>query len=444
MLVKNVPRKAADRKGEILPSLELLADPVPDDKDKTSSVIFTLRVRAVDQGGPTYKRVIRLFKEGTPQEWIAFLDGLHEVWRQNAVLDAADRVAVIHTVLREDALVQFEAAMMDLQLPIAGVIHPFNNDLINDALQVVALGVFPHRALILQKRWMRRIMKKPWDMTMRKYAAAVVRINNSLMQFPGGIPEDRFSEDELIDILEFSIPAKWRRQFDLDHYVPTEHDRAMLVTNSETLERNDPHTFQEVETRNGKKQKNGKSGNSQKDEAKQVGDFYCSFHGKNETHGTKDCFTLKNRAKKAKEATDKGKKEYSSNRRDFSPKAFRKEINYLAKHGKKSKQKVLEAYATTIVNETKRLARHRGDNKPGKALKVLMKAGKTDYDSDSDSDMSVQMVEQTVRFADRKPAAKRKPSDGESGEERAFQNQVSRLGKAQDDSDSDADGEHSA
>ena len=100
-------------------------------------------------------------------------------------------------------------------------------------------GFFPHRALEIQKLWMRRKMRKPTEMSFRKMVAAVVRINNSIPYFPGATVVDKFSEAEIIELLEWSIPQKWRNKFDLEGYIPSLETRAKLVEKCEALERNE-------------------------------------------------------------------------------------------------------------------------------------------------------------------------------------------------------------
>jgi hypothetical protein len=83
-------------------------------------------------------------------------------------------------------------------------------------------------------------MKKPKELSFRKTAAAVGRLNNSLPLFPSATAADKFSDDEIVELLEWSIPQAWRTKFDLDGYIPTEHTKARLITECEILERNDP------------------------------------------------------------------------------------------------------------------------------------------------------------------------------------------------------------
>jgi hypothetical protein len=44
--------------------------------------------------------------------------------------------------------------------------------------------IFPVRALRIQKRYMRRYMRKPREMKMRAYRNQVIELNNYLAKFP--------------------------------------------------------------------------------------------------------------------------------------------------------------------------------------------------------------------------------------------------------------------
>jgi hypothetical protein len=93
--------------------------------------------------------------------------------------------------------------------------------MVDATLTAVTTTVFPHRALEIQRLWMNRGMRKPYDLTTRKTVAAITRMNNATPLFPGGTEASKFSNAELIGLLEWSLPPSWRSKFDLDGYIPT-------------------------------------------------------------------------------------------------------------------------------------------------------------------------------------------------------------------------------
>jgi hypothetical protein len=87
--------------------------------------------------------------------------------------------------------------------------------MIDDVLISVAKNIFPHRALEIQKNWMRRQIRKPKDMPVRKLVAIITKMNNSLARFPEADENDKFEQSELLEIIEWSLPYEWRAKFDL-------------------------------------------------------------------------------------------------------------------------------------------------------------------------------------------------------------------------------------
>jgi hypothetical protein len=100
--------------------------------------------------------------------------------------------------------------------------------MIETALTHVSKNIFPHGALEIQKLWMRRAVRKPKDTTVRKLVAIITKMNKSLTRFPGANDEDKFNADELLEMIEWALPVRWRAKFDLDRYVPSLYDKARL------------------------------------------------------------------------------------------------------------------------------------------------------------------------------------------------------------------------
>ena len=156
------------------------------------------------------------------------------------------------------------------------------------------------------------------------------------MYFPGGSAEAKFDDAEIVELLEWAIPIKWRQKFDLDGYIPTAHPKADLVTRCEAMERSEVLTKKKViktplvaGKRNAKKQKH-LSNNKSNSDAK---NFNCSNCGKNSTHNTSSCFILNRKNKNLATAN-------STTRPTYTTKNFRKEINLM---GKKKCAKVLQS-----------------------------------------------------------------------------------------------------
>jgi hypothetical protein len=115
--------------------------------------------------------------------------------------------------------------------------------MVDAALTAVATTVFPHHCALEIQR-LNRGMRKPYELTTRETEAASTRINNALPFFPGTTEASKFSNAEVIGLLEWSLPPSWRSKFDLDGYIPTLDTKAKLIESCEAIERNQTDTQQ--------------------------------------------------------------------------------------------------------------------------------------------------------------------------------------------------------
>jgi hypothetical protein len=346
----------AKKAGSLQPVIPLIPlKTLPSEVDKGNYISFMLNTTVGGEGdSPKYRKKVRKFEEGTPQEWIDTLRDLNEIWTQNAIAGGQDRVATVRAIIAGESAVAFDAALEDARRNEAGVDLNITTAHVETALQAVSTDVFPHRALEIQKLWMNRRMFKPTELTTRQTAAAINRLNNSLPMFPAGTEASKFSPTEIIGLLEWSLPPAWRAKFDLDGYVPTLWAKARLIEACEAIERNeenskennksdDPHN---KKNKIGKSKRHGKKSGT-RTSAGADAKHYCTKHRHNPSHDMADCYTLKNRASKAGvgNKTPKGKQ--------FSNKEFRRELNMMAK--KSSKKQVLDLYASAIKHEKAKL-----------------------------------------------------------------------------------------
>ena len=404
------------------PCLPLIS--IKSDKEESPCYIgFLLRINANEEKSPKYKKSVRKFGHGTPDEWIALLKDLRQVWRQNAVEGAPEKAAVAQTVLIDDALIQFDTTLEELEEgEEEGT--PITETRLQDAIDSVSATVFPHRALQGQRNWMMKRMKKPRELTMRNMVSAVNRLNNSLSYFPDADETSKFDQTQILDMLESSSPAGWKSHFDLKGYIPAQESLARFITECEQLERHEPSTTDEGNSNErGKKKKDAKMRtDARKSDPKKSGHgtpdkkYFCTEHGQNPTHGTESCFTLKNRAKRATGS--------NSNSKRFST----KEINQISKT--KSRRRAIEMFATLFDNKAANPC------KPSKKAKVAKKKQAKNWtnensDSSSGSEESNHNIESdaSVEFITTTPPARkrRKKITFANAEEENYQKKIGTL-----------------
>ena len=418
-IASRIPKKRSTET-TLQPILPLIPKILPQsDEEKSMYISLELKNKAGDRASNShnsYKKYVRKFEEGTPEQWVMLMRDIEEIWTQNSISRGPDRAATVRSLLRGESLHAFNAALDEStragqadgegenQEGAARRELPITIEMVQSALDSVAKEVFPHRALELQKLWMTRGMKKPFELTTRKMASAITRINNALPLFPDAQESDKFTNREIVGLIEWALPKTWRQKFDLDGYVPTLHPKAKLIESCEAIERN-----QEVKDLKSKKdnkpspkRENGKTVRSPKKSEKKS--HHCKLHGWNLTHDTDNCWTLN------KQACDNGKKNGEDQKpKKFSNRSFKKELNLLAKSS--SKEKVLEQYSTLIAKEQAR-------------LRALKKRQREAVNEESDSDMSVQVVEP-------KKKTKKVKFDEPTPEEKAF---LKRIKKGSEES----------
>ena len=211
----------------------------------------------------------------------------------------------------------------------------------------------------------------------------------------------------------WSLPAPWRAKFDLDGYIPTLHSKTRLIEACEAIERNELvlETKSKEETSHSNKatkRSSAKASNKSGEKQQQSRNtkHYCSEHGNNPTHSTADCWTLKNRAKPSGQVF--------KDKRTFSNKNLRKEINLLSK--KSSKRKVLDMYASVIKREQSKL-----DKKSNKRKKAIQP------DSDSEDEMSVNVISTHKKDVLQSSRKKSKDTSNVIAEEKEYQKKLQWL-----------------
>jgi hypothetical protein len=281
-----------------------------DDQDKTRFIQLELKVRAgAAASTSSYKKTMRVFELGTPQEWLDLIQDVKEVWRQNSVNGPHDRAGILAALLRGDTLTTFETALEEARRGRVGGgveqeagVQALSVEHVEQAISAVSTTVFPHRALETQRQWMQRHMKKPRDMSARNTSAAISRINNCLPMFPHGSQASKFSEKEIVELFEWSLPERWQKKLSVKGFDPSQHTREELIDQCEILERHEPeYESEKAENNKNNKNKNSKfrktETNKKKGDGRESGGYFCKECGPNDTHSTVKCFKIRNREK---------------------------------------------------------------------------------------------------------------------------------------------------
>ena len=196
--------------------------------DKSEQLTFKLRSNPAAADSGLYELTVAYFRTGTPEEWLLLRKAILEVCTGQNLTTGPQRYTVARRILKGDALAAFNDKATDLGNETVG-----NFD---QCLEHVTDHVFPARALQTQKRYMRRMMVKPRDVTIRKYAARLAEINGYLDDFPPHQAGQAIPLDELLEILEFAIPVSWQHQMTRHGIDPSNQTIAQFVQFCERLE----------------------------------------------------------------------------------------------------------------------------------------------------------------------------------------------------------------
>jgi len=171
---------------------------------KDELLAFKLRSNPSDPKSTTYELSVPCFMTGTAEELLNFLKALRKVMVGLDMTTGPSRYSLARRLLQGDALAAFNRAATE-----QGTETKENFD---KCLESLIQHVFPKRALAIQKRFMRRFLRKPRSMKVREFAARLTELNEHLAMFPPFKSEgQKLEPEELSDILEFAIPATWRQ-----------------------------------------------------------------------------------------------------------------------------------------------------------------------------------------------------------------------------------------
>jgi hypothetical protein len=294
------------RKGLTNPVIGL-ERPIAKDHVKGHYETLKLRTHPLNVGSPQFSYELSYFCTGTPEEFLLFQQGLRKVLVGQNLLTGPDMFATTRRMLEGDALATFNNATEE------GLETLDRFKLNMDALK---RHVFPKRAYQMQKRWMRRFLRKPKEKTIREYVARVREINLWFNAYPVNeedeVPPTRLDDDELLDILEFGIPNSWKKEMVKQGFDITTKTIQEFVEFCERLEICEainpiPTNINRKDNNHPDKSQKGKKGNKNNNKRKdptsedggykgrkrQKGAFYCLQHGENSTHTTNKCEFIK-------------------------------------------------------------------------------------------------------------------------------------------------------
>jgi hypothetical protein len=282
-----------------------------------------------DDSSPTYSLKMPIFKTGSAEQWFHWRAQFKVVLRGQNLTTGSDQFAMARRLLTGEALTRFnnEASNERLETPAR----------LERCLQAVTDYILPKYALAHQKRYLRRLCRKPATLTIKQYYARYKEVNEYLALFNEEGAANRLDEDEVKEHLYYSIPNRWQKEMIMHGFEPIERPIDEFLEFCERLEvtegiYNTVHKKPAGMPENGStpsSRKRASSSSTANDNARR---FFCMYHGQNSTHNTDQCKVLKpqierlksshesartniyNRKLNAKKATEQGGPNNPNNR----------------------------------------------------------------------------------------------------------------------------------
>jgi hypothetical protein len=314
-----------------------MTPPIPLSRSESSAakpediLKFKLLSTPTDNDGPTYEVKVKIFRTGTPEDFIKTVIALKKVLRgQNITTDQA-QYAMARRLFIGEALTSFNNACNAI-----GAETVQNLDAV---LMQVAGSVFPLRAYAIQKQAMRRFMRKPREMSIREYVDRILELNDYLVYFPTKIGEadaTKLPDEEIMDILVFGIPNTWQKRmvelgFDSSSHTPNEFiEMCERISFGESTE-----TGQNVKTKPSAGEKGVKLPPNPfvKDSKlkKNNKEKYCPLH-KTYGHDANECKVIQAQAKRMASAWEAGgATNYKKQKQEFQTKKTEQMFNFIKK-----------------------------------------------------------------------------------------------------------------
>ena len=296
--------------------------PVPKKLNKSDYETLKLRTDPEDNQSPTYEITLVFFSTGEPEVWLDFMKTVDKVFKGQHLTTGPARYSLYRRALRGDALAAFESAAATQGAETVAHLELVMNSVSNH--------VFPERAVRTQKRWMRRQLRKPHDLSIREWVARVVELNDQIPNYPhpeGEGPSEKLDDDELMDILEFGVPNSWQKQMILHDFDPVQKSTTEFIQFCERIEKTEDKPMGSKSSEKSTKKRGlnyvSRSGGQTKrgSSPESKGSKYCMLHGTNNNHSTEECRTLKHQADRMKQTY---KAQHPSEKKEYKK---RQELN---------------------------------------------------------------------------------------------------------------------
>ena len=300
-----VSRKPLSKKGFVEPPIKI-DKPEPRKLEKGEYMAMKIRSDPNDVDSLSSELHVPFFSTGTPEEWFKFLKDLKSVFQGQNLTTGPNQYRTVRLLLKDDALRHFNNKATELGAETTA--H------LKQCIGEVTQWVLPKKALQTQRRYMRRVCRKPRDTSMKDYIARYNELNGYLAMFNDNGDANKIADDEVMEHMEFAIPHSWQKQMILQGFNVIDSTIDEFIEFCERLEMTDDTPDKNNDAKKQSKKRKDSDGTSTKKSKPQgKNKFLCELCGWNPTHNTSDCRTIKKKIQEAKEDFRKHKSGYKPN-----------------------------------------------------------------------------------------------------------------------------------
>ena len=259
----------------------------------------------------SYKKYMKPFSHGTPEQWLKFMEALNVVIRGNGLNENGHaHFNLTCSSLKGEALCVFNDKAVEQEEE--------TKDTHIKCLHAITEHIFPKdNPLQKQKTYMHNHMFLHLnDRQVSEFHARWVKINNWLNKFPPFKPNQHFPDDQIKDILYSIIPKYWQSYLQCeDKFDITESsadDFFDMMEYYQLADQLDPLLKQQNQSKTDKddSKKLTEKSNDKKCKAKPKKNDSdvpapkksCLIHGPDSSHMTNECQTMQEQAYQMKEA----------------------------------------------------------------------------------------------------------------------------------------------
>jgi hypothetical protein len=220
----------------------------------------------------------------------------------------------------DETLEDYEERRTEARTTIEKQVKLAKKDVVK-CLQKVIEAACPYKVLQKQRKYMRRYMRKPRDMTIRQFVNAVTRMNNDELPYlPPFEANQSLPEDDIIEIVLHACPNSWIQEMDRQDFDSDRHTLPELLQFLERIESLEPTVISHSTKASSVSEHKS---NTKRPTGKAKTGKWCEYH-KTDSHNTSECRSLEYHKKKE---SQKGGNNNWKKKADENKTYTRKELN---------------------------------------------------------------------------------------------------------------------